>query len=68
MNTITIPKEIKKDLKDVSRDMGVSEGILLTNAVVYYLNDIKRKIEFKKELELWDKISDEDTVRFERSI
>jgi hypothetical protein len=68
MNTITISKEIKKDLKNVSRDMGISEDTFLTNAIAYYLDDIKRRVEFKKELEMWSQASAEDTEKFEKNI
>lgn len=68
MNTVIIPKEIKKDLKSASHNLGISENALLKKAVSYYLHTIKKKVELKEELELWSKISEEDTAKFEKSI
>ncbi|MFQ5661970.1 MAG: hypothetical protein ACE5F2_01830 [Candidatus Paceibacteria bacterium] len=68
MNTVIISKEIKKDLKSASHNLGISENALLKKAVSYYLHTIKKKVELKEELELWSKISEEDTAKFEKSI
>jgi len=68
MATIIIPKKIEKELKSVSRDLGLSREELLINAVLYYFQVLEKKIELKKELEQWGKISDIDLVKFERAI
>ena len=68
MATIIIPKKIEKELKSVSRDLGLSREELLINAVLYYFQVLEKKIELKEELEQWGKISDIDLVKFERAI
>ncbi len=68
MATITIPKKIEKELKSVSRDIGLSKEDLLTNAILYYFQILEKRLELKKELETWEKISDIDLVKFEQTI
>lgn len=68
MDTITVPKNIKENLKNASQDMGVSEDVFLANAVAYYLDNLKKTMDLKKELELWDRMSDKDTAKFEENI
>jgi len=68
MATITISKKIEKELKSVSRDIGLSKEDLLTNAILYYFQILEKRLELKKELETWEKISDIDLVKFEQTI
>lgn len=68
MATITIPKKIEKELKSASQNLGLSREDFLLNAILYYLQVLERKIELKKELEVWEKTSDIDLIEFERSI
>lgn len=68
MPSVTLPLKIKKELKDFSKQTGVAEGDLLTNALLYYFHNIKEKVEFRKELELWDRASKEDLKKFEEKL
>lgn len=68
MTTITIPKNLIKEIDRLSRDFGISQEDLLVNAILYYLKNLKERIELKKELEIWEKISDEDLLKFEKKI
>jgi len=45
-----------------------SKEDFLVGAILYYLKNINEKIELKKELEIWEKASDEDFLRFEQKI
>lgn len=67
-NSITIPQKIEKKIKNFSRNLGISKRNLLINAVSYYLKNLEQKIELKKELELWEKISNKDFIEFEKGI
>jgi len=60
MATITIPKKIEKELKSASKKLGLSKEDLLLNALLYYLQVLERKVELKKELEIWEKTSEID--------
>lgn len=68
MNTITIPKKIEKELKTVSQNLGLSREDFLVNAVLYYLQILEKKIELKKELEIWERVSSVDLAKFERNL
>lgn len=68
MPNVTIPPKIKKKLKDLSRQTGIAEGDLLTNAFLYYFHNLKERMEFRKELELWDRVSMEDLKKFEEKL
>lgn len=65
MATFTIPKKLEKELKAASQELGLSKEDLLFNAILYYLQTLEKKIELKKELEAWEKISDIDLKKLE---
>lgn len=68
MSTIAIPKKIEKELSIVSRDIGLSKEDFLINAILFYFKNLEKKIELKKELEIWEKSSNNDLLKFERQI
>ncbi|MBI4993656.1 hypothetical protein HZC33_01720 [Candidatus Wolfebacteria bacterium] len=68
MTTITIPIKIEKELKLASQNLGFSKEELLTNAILYYLQILEKKIELKNELNQWEKISNIDLIKFEQEI
>mgnify|MGYP001773969973 CR=1 FL=1 len=68
MAVFVVPKKIEKELKAASKKLGISREELLLNAVLYYLQILERKTELKKELEVWEKTSDIDLKKFEKSI
>jgi len=49
MSTITIPEKLNKDLKKISRNFGVSESEVMTNAFLYYSKSLKNKVDLQKE-------------------
>lgn len=53
---------------DVSRITGVAEKDLLVHALAYYLQSLKKRMDLKKELDVWEKTSEEDLLKFERSL
>ena len=68
MNTVIIPKNLEKKIKNASEIMGLSREELFMNAILYYFETMKRKIDLKKELEVWESISDLDLLKFERGL
>lgn len=68
MATVPIPKKIENELKSASQKLGLSREDFLLNAILYYLQVLERKVELKKELEIWEKTSDIDLIKFERNI
>jgi len=67
MSTITIPEKLNKDLKKISRNFGVSESEVMTNAFLYYSKSLKNKIDLQKELTEWDNASNQDLINFEKN-
>jgi hypothetical protein len=68
MASIIIPKKIEKELKTISRKLGLSREYFLLTAVLYYLQVLEKKMELKKELETWERTSDIDLAKFEKNI
>jgi hypothetical protein len=67
MATINISNKLKKELKTLSQKLGLSQEDLLLNALLYYFQILKNKIDLKKELEILEKTSDIDLIKFEQS-
>jgi hypothetical protein len=66
MATINISNKLKKELKTMSQKLGLLEEDLLLNALLYYFQILKNKIDLKRELEIWEKTSDIDLIKFEQ--
>jgi len=67
-NTITIPKKLIKEVNKMAQDFGISNEDFLVSAILYYLKNLKEKAELKRELEAWEKVSDQDLLKFEKNI
>lgn len=65
---LIIPKKMEKEVNRFSRNLGVSEKEILINAVKYYLDLLKNNNKLNKELETWEKASNEDLLKFEKNI
>lgn len=59
---------MEKELKTISRKLGLSREDFLLNAILYYLQILEKKMELKKELETWERTSDIDLAKFEKNI
>jgi len=68
MDKINIPKNLIREMNNAAKNFGVSKDDFLLSAVLYYLKSIKERIELKKELEQWERISDADLIKFEDKI
>jgi hypothetical protein len=66
MATINISNKLKKELKTMSQKLGLLEEDLLLNALLYYFQILKNKVDLKRELEIWEKTSDIDLIKFEQ--
>jgi len=52
----------------MAQDFGISNEDFLVSAILYYLKNLKEKAELKRELEAWEKVSDQDLLKFEKNI
>jgi len=68
METVAIPEKLKKTVRGAARNLGVSENDLMTNAILFYLAAVKKNIELKSELQMWDDASATDLAAFEQSL
>ncbi|MDP2665126.1 MAG: hypothetical protein Q8P23_00545 [bacterium] len=68
METVAVPKNLKKTVRGVARSFGVTENDIMTNAVLFYLAAVKKNTDLKDDLRMWDDASAADLTAFERSI
>jgi len=68
METVAVPKKLKKTVRGAARNLGVSENDLMTSAVLYYLAAVKKNMDLKNELRMWDDVSAADLTALERSL
>ena len=54
-----LTKKTRTSIRDASRVLGVEEKDILERASLFYLDVIKGELEFKRELDFWDYLSDE---------
>ena len=66
MATINISNKLKRELKTMSQKLGLSQEDLLLNALLYYFQILKNKVDLKRELEIWEKTSEIDLIKFEQ--
>ena len=66
MNTLT--KKTRISIKNASKVLGVDEKDILERASIFYLNAVKQELDFKKELDMWERASIEDMRSFEKSL
>jgi len=66
MAAINISDKLKRELKKMSQKLGISQEDLLSEAILYYLQTLKNLIDLRRELEIWEKTSDIDLVKFEK--
>ncbi|MBU1519583.1 hypothetical protein KJ973_02750 [Patescibacteria group bacterium] len=68
MTTLTLSKKIEKELKNTSQELGMSKEDFIVNAILFYMKTIEKELTLKKELEIWDKASNEDLLNLEKKI
>ncbi len=68
MATISVPKKIEKEIKKISKKLGISQEDFLINALLYYFQRLEKEADLKREFEFWEKASNEDFLKFEKFI
>ena len=63
-----MPKNLKKNVRNAARDFGVTENDIMTNAVLFYLAAVKKNMDLKDDLRMWDNASAADLAAFEKSL
>lgn len=65
---IEIPNDISKEVGKVSKLLGIKEDQLVDRAILLYLDKVSKYLNFKKETDKWDYLSDEALINFEKSL
>jgi hypothetical protein len=65
---IQLSKMANERLNEASDVLGVEKKEIVDRAVLVYLDDMDKHIKLKKEFEVWDKLSDEALINFEKSL
>ena len=63
METIMVDKQINIKVKKVSKNLGISTQAFTTNAILFYIQNISKKLDLKEELSLWENASNADLVK-----
>ena len=59
-----LSSKLKKQVKIVSKKLGIEPGEVVNRAVSSYLNDVKEFTDLKKELHIWDVLSAESMRKY----
>lgn len=65
---IYLSKNVSMQVQEIANRMGAKEEDIVNNAVLLYLDNISKYMQFKKELTSFDKMSDEALTNFEASL
>ncbi len=65
---IELSKDTFKKLEDASKVLGIEDNKLIDRAILVYLDAIQKQIDLKREMRLWDELSDEALINFEKSL
>ena len=64
----TLTKKTRTSIKNASKVLGIKEEEILERASLFYLNAVKQEMDFKKEMDMWERASNEDLLKFEKSL
>ena len=62
---INIEEKLDKEIKNASKTLGVDKNQVIERAILFYLENIKKTLNLKKEFEAWDLLSNEALLKME---
>ena len=65
---VEISEDVSRKVNEASRILGVDEQEIVDRALLVYLDNMNKYLQLKKEMEVWDVLSDEALEDFERSL
>ena len=65
---IEISKDVSKEIEYASKVLGIKSKNLIDRAILVYLDSIQKQLDLKREMKVWDELSDEALVNFEKSL
>jgi hypothetical protein len=65
---VEIREDMKEEVEEATRELGIGEGELVDRAVIMFLDSIRKEKGLEKEFNTWEKASDEALENFEQSL
>lgn len=65
---IVVEKKIQKNIREISRQMGIKEKELVDRAILLYLESVRKILDAEKEFSAWDALSDESLYELARRL
>lgn len=65
---VNISKDMDSKVEQVSNVLGIDKKELVDRAILTYIDSLSRFLDLKKEFKVWDKLSDEALLNFEKSL
>ena len=65
---IEITKDLDKKLSEISKELGLDKEEVVNRALLLYMDSINKMLLLKKEMNVWDKLSDEALEKFEMDL
>ena len=65
---IEITKDLDKKLSEISKELGLDKEEVVNRALLLYMDSINTMLLLKKEMNIWDKLSDEALEKFEMGL
>ena len=65
---IEITKDLDKKLSEISKELGLDKEEVVNRALLLYMDSINKMLLLKKEMNIWDKLSDEALEKFEMGL
>ena len=62
---IEILKDLDKKLSEISKELGLDKEEVVNRALLLYMDSINKMLLLKKEMNVWDKLSDGALEKFE---
>ena len=63
---LRLSKSVEQKVEETSKSLGLNETELVSQAVLFYLDNIKKFVELQQEFKAWDELSDEAWSNFEK--
>ena len=61
-------KDLSQKVDEASKALGIKRQELIDRALLVYLDNLAKYINLKREMKIWDELSDEALENFENSV
>ena len=61
-------KDLSQKVDEASKALGIKRQELIDRALLVYLDNLAKYINLKREMKIWDELSDEALENFEKSV